>query len=169
MKRILSLIVFIIAVSPSFSQSVKAEKGIAEVGLVVRDIEESENFYTEVIGMKPTGGFELSEEWSREAGAANGKPFKVKTFKLQDDEAATVLKLAYFDKVSARPEQSGINSYSGMSYLTLHFKDFDALVKRLHKNHIKIIGWVKRDNYQLLFIKDSNGVFLELVGPSDSK
>jgi catechol 2,3-dioxygenase-like lactoylglutathione lyase family enzyme len=42
---------------------------------VVRDIDRSERFYTEIIGMEPDGSFTLDSIWSGEAGVAKNKPF----------------------------------------------------------------------------------------------
>lgn len=89
--------------------------------------------------MIPAGSFDLSSEWSKEAGAANGKPFSVKMFKMVDEDAATVLKLAYFDKVEPRPEQSGVDENAGVNYLTLNYSkaNFKQAVSRLEEANIK--------------------------------
>ncbi|HEY9117899.1 MAG TPA: hypothetical protein VIN11_08755, partial [Roseivirga sp.] len=76
------------------------ELGVLAIGLVVSDIKASEKFYTEIVGMVPAGQFSLDEQWSKEAGAANNKPFSVKMFKMKDQPSATILKLAYFDKTA---------------------------------------------------------------------
>ena len=163
---LLSLILF--TVHSLKAQKSAADLGVAAIGLVVSDITASELFYTDIVGMKATGGFSLDEEWSEDAGAAHGRPFSVKTFKMVDGPSATVLKLAYFDSVPARPEQSGVDSYAGVNYITLSYNadSFNFMVERLEKNKIPIEGWVKRESYQLLFIKDPDGVFLELIGPN---
>ena len=149
------------------TQQSPADLGVAAIGFVVSDIEKSEKFYTEIIGMIPTGGFSLDEGWSAEAGAAGGKPFAVKTFKMVDGPNATTLKLAYFDKIAKRPVQEGVHSYAGVNYLTLYYHDLDEVSERIRAAGIEILGWVKRDTYQLFFIKDPDGVFVELVGPPD--
>ena len=89
--------------------------------------------------MIPAGSFNLSSEWSKEAGAANGKPFSVKMFKMVDEDAATVLKLAYFDKVEPRPEQSGVDENAGVNYLTFNYSkaNFKQAVSRLEEANIK--------------------------------
>lgn len=146
-----------------------AELGVAAIGYVVSDIEASEKFYTEIVGMTPAGGFSLDEQWSDDAGAANGKPFSVKLFKLVDSPTATVLKLAYFDSMEPRPAQQGIDEFAGVNYLTLYYdaEGFSAAVARVQEAEIEMTGWVKRETYQLFFIKDPDGVFVEIVGPPD--
>ncbi len=152
------------------AQDRRAELGVAAIGLVVSDIESSEEFYTKIIGMYPAGEFSLDEEWSKEAGATNNRPLTVKMFKMKEEASSTILKLAYFDEVPARPDQSGIDVFAGVNYLTFHLSkdDLYETVSRIKKANIPIIGWVKRERYQLLFIKDPDGVFVELVAPPDN-
>jgi len=151
----------------SFAQETSADLGVAAIGLVVSDIEKSEKFYTDIVGMIPSGSFELSAKWSEEAGAANDRPFSVKMFKMVNRKTATILKLAYFDNTMPRPKQLGVDTNAGVNYLTFHYTDFTEVVKRLEKAKIEKLGWVKRDQYQLIFIRDPDGVFIELVGPSE--
>lgn len=143
------------------------EMGVAAFGFVVSDIEASEKFYTEIIGMVPVGGFSLDEQWSKDAGASGGKPFAVKMFKTVDQPTATVLKLAYFEKglVKKRPAQKGIHSYAGVNYLTFYFANLDEIAESAKVAGVEMTGWVRRENYQLFFLRDPDGVFVEIVGP----
>lgn len=152
----------------SYSQS-NADLGVAAIGIVVSDIEISENFYRDILGMKEVGGFSLDEPWSKEAGVANGKPFSVKLFKMKDLSSATVLKLAYFDKTEKSADKQAINLSSGVNYITLYYsaEEFQQVIERTVAADIKKMGWVKRDSYQLFFIKDPDGIFVEIVGPPD--
>ena len=169
MKTLGMCIALAFLLNPCQAQESAADLGVAAIGLVVSDIETSEKFYTQIIGMLPAGSFDLSPEWSKQAGAANGKPFSVKMFKMTDNNTATILKLAYFDRVAPRPSQSGVDANAGVNYLTFNYsrEDFEQAVNRLKEANIKILGWVKREGYQLLFVRDPDGVFIELVGPPD--
>lgn len=153
----------------SYSQS-DADLGVAAIGLVVSDIEISENFYGAILGMKQVGEFSLDEPWSQDAGVANGKPFSVKVFKMKDRSSATVLKLAYFDNTEKSVEKQAINTRSGVNYMTLHYsaEEFKQVTERIAAAAIKKWGWVKRDSYQLFFIQDPDGLFVEIVGPPDN-
>ena len=95
MKPILTLFCILTSFLSLNAQS-NAELGVGAMGLVVSDIEASEEFYTKILGLTPIGGFSLDEQWSKEAGAANNKAFSVKQFKLQDKPSGTIVKLAYF-------------------------------------------------------------------------
>lgn len=167
MKKIIWIIFLLLFKFQMDAQQSPADLGVAAIGLVVSDINKSEAFYTEIVGMVPAGEFSLNAEWSREAGAAGGKPFSVKMFKMRNAPSATVLKLAYFEHTDHRPEQNGIHSFSGVNYLTFHFGELATVKHRVEKAGIEILGWVKRENYQLFFIRDPDGVFIELVGPPD--
>lgn len=168
MKKLLLLPIAVFFSFPAISQS-NADLGVGAMGLVVSDIEASTAFYRDIIGMVEAGGFDLDEQWSKEAGAANNRPFKVKMFKMVDAPTATVVKLAYFDKTDKRQALSGIDNQSGVNYITLYYnyEGFANFIKRVEAAGIEKVGWVKRDRYQLVFIRDPDGVFVELVGPPD--
>lgn len=163
MKVILIFVLFSISYLASSQSS--AEMGVAAIGYVVSDINTSEKFYTEIIGMVPAGGFSLDQEWSKDAGVANSRPFSVKMFKMKNAPTATILKLAYFDKVDQRPLLKSLDATAGVNYLTINYEDLDPVIDRIKQNGIEILGWVKRSNYQLIFIQDPDGIFVELVGP----
>ena len=167
MKYVIQLVLIISIIPSTYAQETPADLGVAAIGYVVSDIEKSEKFYTEILGMVPAGSFSLDEAWSQEAGAANGRPFSVKMFRMVDTNTATIVKLAYFDKIPPRPAQSGIDAYVGVNYLTLHYNELETVANRIKKAGIEIVGWVKRDSYQLFFIRDPDGQFIELVGPPD--
>ena len=168
MRVLIIISCFLIVNFSSFSQS-NADLGVAAIGLVAGDIEISKKFYEDILGMKEVGGFSLDEQWSKEAGAANGKPFSVKLFKMKDLSSATVLKLAYFDKTENPLDKQGINISSGVNYITLYYttEEFQQVIERISAAGINKVGWVKRDSYQLVFIKDPDGIFVEIVGPPD--
>ena len=166
MKPILTLFCILTSFLSLNAQS-NAELGVGAMGLVVSDIEASEEFYTKILGLTPIGGFSLDEQWSKEAGAANNKAFSVKQFKLQDKPSGTIVKLAYFKDAPKTAKKSGINSSTGVNYITLYYtaEAFQKTISRIKEAQIEIVGWVKRDTYQLVFVRDPDGVFVELVAP----
>ncbi|MCA6078748.1 VOC family protein [Fulvivirga sedimenti] len=166
MKKYITIFLLMVSFY-AYAQESSADLGVTAIGIVVSDIEKSEAFYTDLLGMVPAGSFSLDEQWSKEAGAANDRPFKVKMFKMVDRNTATIFKLAYFDKVKPRPKQTGVDSNAGVNYLTLNYSDLEPVRKRLEAAGITPLGWVKRDTYQLFFVRDPDGIFIELVGPAD--
>ena len=79
--RTLPLLTILLTFSLGTAQVQKnAELGVGAMGIVVSDIEASETFYKDLLGLTPIGGFSLDERWSQDAGAANNRPFSVKQF-----------------------------------------------------------------------------------------
>ena len=159
----ITFITFILLTAVLRGYSQAADQGVGAIGLVVSDIERSEKFYTDILGFIPSGGFELSETWSKEAGMSNNRPFAVKIFKKVDHPSATMLKLAYFDKVAKKKWNSGIENLSGVNYLTFYYNDLKEVVARINKAEIPIVGHVDRDSYELVIVRDPDGVFIELI------
>ncbi|WGK65145.1 VOC family protein [Croceiramulus getboli] len=145
----------------------KAELGVGAIGLVVSDIEVSEQFYTEILMMKLVGEFSLDEQWSREAGASDGKPFSVKRFVTVDAPTATELKLAYFDETQPGQKKPNIAQSAGVNYITFSYsaEAFQKVLKNIEEAGLSIPGMIQRDAYQLFFIQDPDGIFVEIVGP----
>ena len=166
MNKILSLCLTLSLYFSLNAQS-NAELGVGAMGIVVSDIEASERFYKEILGLSPIGGFSLDEAWSKEAGAANNRPFSVKQFKLQDRPSGTIVKLAYFEKTKKQARPKGIDKRSGVNYITLYYtkEHFDKTIERIEKAGIELVGWVKRERYQLVFVQDPDGIYVELVAP----
>lgn len=151
----------------SFGQS--AELGVGAIGLVVSDIEVSEQFYTDILGFIPSGGFELTSEWSDEAGMAGGNPFAVKLFRLQEKESATVLKLAYFENTAKGKQTTGIDKESGVNYITFYYDTLTDVKDRIMQADIPLVGEVERPAYKILIIRDPDGVFVELIELKEQK
>lgn len=165
--KIILAIVLVLCVHSALAQNepTEADLGVAAIGLVVSDIEKSEQFYTDILGMKPYASFELTKQWSDEAGMSNGLPFAVRMYRLVEQNSATVLKLAYFDDgVPRKAFPSGINEVSGVNYLTFHYNNLEPVLKRIRQAGIEIIGDVER-SYKLVIIRDPDGVYIELVQP----
>ncbi len=144
-----------------FSQP--AELGVGAIGLVVNDLKKSEKFYTEIIGMKEAGGFELSEEWAQEAGMSENRPFAVKVFKMRNTNTATMLKLAYFDEVKASEDSKGIGQNAGVNYITFYLDELKGVKERIKNAGIAVIGEVEREAYKLVIVRDPDGIFVELI------
>ena len=149
-------------------QESSAELGVGAIGLVVSDLAESKHFYVDILGFSRTGGFSLGEEWSNEAGFSDGKPFSVEVFKLVDSPTATVLKLADFSTTRRAELSENISEFSGANYLTFNYQNLEDVLSRVEDEGKKIWGHIVRSNYQVVILRDSDGVFVELVAPPNS-
>ena len=155
--------------SKVFSQTSFSQDFIS-IGVVVEDIEESLTFYTEVIGMKETGGFTVNAEMGGKTGLTGGIPFDVKVLKLVDSPNATEWKLLSFKKGATHPRQKHIQDDTGMQYITIFVNDLHPFVERLKNNNITLLGETPTslgDGRHFILVQDPDGVFIELIGPME--
>ena len=82
---------------------------------------------------------------------------------MKNRASATILKLAYFEKTKKQKTKKGIDVSAGVNYLTFSYDDLTSVLTRVENAGIDIIGDVKRDNYRIIFIRDPDGVFIELI------
>ena len=64
-------------------------KAVADIGIVVQDIDKSVKFYTEVLGCKEVKGFSVPAEKTTAFGLADNQPATIRVFVLGEDEAHT--------------------------------------------------------------------------------
>ena len=152
----------VIAAPEEFSSST------ISIGVVVSDLEKSLDFYTNVIGMTPTGSFDIKEDFSKKSGLTNGLPTHVRVLRLGKGEDATQWKLMSFGDKAKPQKDDFISSRNGMRYITILVKDLTPLLKRINDRQIKLLGETPvplgRDNHFVL-IQDPDGTFIELIGP----
>jgi catechol 2,3-dioxygenase-like lactoylglutathione lyase family enzyme len=143
-------------------------RGDIQIGVVVSDLERSVSFYTEVLGMTKTGGFDVPKDVAIKTGLTSGSPLKVTVLKLQDNPQSPEWKLMSFgDSPKSKPTKY-INEGSGMRYITLFINDPVAMVERLKKHSVKLLGETPvslGDGRQFILIQDPDGNFIELIGP----
>lgn len=149
-------------------------KPTIDLGCVVSDIDASLKFYTEVIGFEETGGFAVDAEYATEVGLTNGKPLDVKVLTLGKGPGATQLKLMQVEGESAKSANDHINTTLGFSYITVFVKSTDVAIKRLEAAGIKPIengplALPANDKIALTVVRDPDGNFVELVGPTPEK
>ncbi len=138
------------------------------IGVVVEDLEKSVDFYTNIIGMKKTGGFDVDGEKSKELGLTNGISFEVTVLKLQDSPDATQWKLMSFGTKKKGKKPNFINDDIGMQYITIFVNHLEPIIERIEKNGVKILSGkpssLGNDTYFIL-VQDPDGTFIELIGP----
>ncbi len=139
-----------------------------EIGVVVSDIEKSLDFYTNVIGMRKVGEFDVNEEFGNSSGLTGGVPFHVNILKLEDSPNATQWKLMSFEKDAAHPLSKYIQDDTGIQYVTINVTSLTPFLERIKKYHIKLLGDtpVPLDaNRHFVLISDPDGTIIELIGP----
>ncbi len=145
---------------------------VVDIGIVVKDLEKSAAFYTEVLGLKEVNGFNVPAEKTTKFGLTDNQPAVVRVFVLDDTagQPNTKLKIMAFPKApGAEPDHEYIHSTLGLSYLTFFVTDMDRAVERLKKAKVKLLGETPAalggGNFLTTF-HDPDGNFIELIGPS---
>lgn len=146
---------------------------VADIGIVVSDVEKSARFYTEVIGMTEVNGFDVPAEKATSFGLTNNQPASIRVFVMETGKQGpkTKFKLMSFPKAPGKKQdQSFIHSTVGYSYLTLMVTDMKASVERLKKAKVKLLGKtpasIGPNNYLTVF-QDPDGNYIELIGPME--
>ena len=143
------------------------EKDTIQIGVVVEDFDASLAFYTEVIGMKETGGFSIDQDFGKRSGLSGGKPFEVAILKLEDSPTANQWKIVNFESAPKADHTDHIQGRSGMQYITLYVDNVDPHLARLKEADVKLLGStpVKLDDgRRFLLLRDPNGIFIEIIG-----
>ena len=148
------------------AQSEFSDKQIS-VGVVVKDIDKSLDFYLNVIGMKKVGEFEVDADFARSSGLSDGVPFHVDVLKLEDSPDANQWKLMSFAKDPSHPMPTYIQDDNGMQYITIMVSSLDPFLKRIKKHHVKLLGDtpIPLEEDHFVLIQDPDGTIIELIGP----
>ena len=142
-----------------------------DLGCVVSDIDEAVRFYTEAIGFRHVGGFEVSADFAADAGLTDAS-LDIKVLTLGEGPGATKLKLMQVSGGGAKPVNEKINSTLGFSYITVFVNSTDAAMSRLKKAGVKPLAKGPATlpanldpSMALTVVRDPDGNFVELVGP----
>lgn len=171
MNRFLSLwLIFLLSSLPSWiSAQERFTKNSIQIGVVVNDIEESVDFYVDVIGLQKVGSFDIDAAFGQVSGLTGGKPFSVQVLKLENASNATELKLMSFEGISNTKPDAHISDRVGLRYLTIFVNDMEAALARLEKHDVKTLGETPLslpDGRRFVLIRDPNGIFIELISPN---
>lgn len=143
-----------------------------DMRVVVSDIDAAVEFYTEAIGFKASGGFQVTAEFAEYSGLSDNKELDIRVLKLGDGPGATSVKLMEVEGESVKANHDHIESTLGFSYITIFVSDMDAAVQRLKKAGVQPL----KNNpatipdtdpaMSLTLVRDPDGNFVELVGPA---
>lgn len=160
------------------SDEAKSEflKPTIDLGCVVSDIDASVKFYTEAIGFKEAGSFDVSPEFAADSGLTDNKKLEVKILTLGTGDGATGLKLMQIEGKSTKAKNDYINTTLGYSYITIMVSSTDDAVARLAKAGVKPIAKgpvtlpdTLDPSLALTIVRDPDGNLIELVGPKPTK
>jgi len=144
-------------------------EGAIHIGVVTKDLDASVAFYTDVIGMKKTGGFEVDAAFGKTSGLTRGLPLRVTVLKLKDSPEASQFKLMSFEKDAQTPKSAHIEDALGMQYITLMVVDLTPVVARLERAGVPFLGETPvplgDSGNHFVLVQDPDGTFIELIGP----
>jgi len=172
-----NLLAFMVAVSiigfTAFKTSIPMAEdefshGIVQIGVVVSDFDRAYDFYTNVLGMTQTGGFDIDEDFAKRSGLTGGKPFSVAVLQLKDSEKATQWKLMSFAKEGSGDKSKYIQDDTGIQYVTLYVTSLAPFIERFKKHDVKFLGETPTaldGDRHFALVQDPDGTFIELIGP----
>ncbi len=142
------------------------------IGVVVSDLERSLAFYTDVIGLKKVGGFDVDEDFAKRSGLTGGPPIKVVTLKLEDKPEATEWKVISFGKKAPDPLPKYIQDIVGMRFITINVTNLKPFLKRIKKHGVKLLGETpiplgSSGEKHFVLVSDPDGILIELIGPME--
>jgi len=138
-----------------------------QVGIVVKNLDESLAFYKNVIGMVDSRQFDIDAEFGNNSGLSDSIPFRVSALKLEDNPTAPEWKLVAFDTIHLKGFPKRIQDDVGVQYTTLLVKSVAPFLKRFKAHNVKTLGAtpMKLPNGKtFVLIQDPNGIFIEIIG-----
>lgn len=168
MKQFILTCFLISFVMAAFAQS-QFRNPTFSVGVVVEDLQESIDFYTNVIGMKKTGEFSVPQEKCKELGLTDSYQLDVTIMKLEDSEQSNEWKLMSLGTKAKHPKQNFMSDDTGMQYITVFVKHVLPVMERAKKQGVKILSGKPStldDGQKFLLIQDPDGIFIEIIGPA---
>jgi catechol 2,3-dioxygenase-like lactoylglutathione lyase family enzyme len=139
-----------------------------DLGLVVSDVEKAAKFYTEALGFKDAGSFDVAAQMAADTGLTDNHAFKVRVFALGDEPTATKLKIMQIPGANSKKvDTQYIGSSLGFRYLTVSVADLAKTMEQLKQNGIAPVKEPYRlgGNNYLILVKDPDGNIIELIGP----
>ena len=168
MKKTIVSLIFVVAVFISTAQTSEFSSATISVGNVVQDLEQSVDFYTNVIGMTQTRKFSVDKAKATELGLSDKYRLDVVVLKLEDTPNATEWKIMSLGKTPGHKNPKWIHSDTGMQYITIFVNHLNPLIERIKKHNVEILSGEPSklgDNKFFILIQDPDGTFIELIGP----
>ena len=117
------------------------------VGIRVKDLEESINFYTGPLGMKMKGRSKIAQT-------------RGETVALETDDGGFILELNYYGKDS--PYYSDYMTGEALDHLAFSTEDLNEALKVARTNGYRVISEHKSNGNSWAYVEDPNGIWIEL-------
>ena len=135
--------------APNQRSMIEMKTKFTYTGIRVKDLKQSVDFYTRVLGMK-------------EDGRSKIEPSKGEVVSLSTHEGGPVLELNYYEKDS--PYNTEYVAGEGMDHLAFQVEDLDKALAEASKAGYPVALEMKTATSRWAYIKDPNGIFIELFG-----
>lgn len=117
------------------------------VGIRVKDLEKSVDFYTKLLGMNVKGKSRIAQT-------------KGETVVLEGEDAPFVLELNYYEKDSPYYTEYAVGE--GLDHLAFSVEDLDKALKEARTGGYRIISEIKSNGSRWAYVEDPNGIWIEL-------
>jgi len=117
------------------------------VGIRVKDLERSIEFYTKLLGMKVKGRGRIEQT-------------KGETVGLESEEGGFVLELNYYEKDSPYCTEYVVGE--GLDHLAFKVDDLDKALEEAKSSGHHLVLEMKVDGSRWAYIEDPNGIWIEL-------
>ncbi len=143
---------------------------ILHVGITVSDIEQSERFYRDILGLVPRGGMVMEGPETDRLFAREGTVVDVRYFVGSDALQTPPVELLGFRSPTVK-KQKGDLFASGISELCFRVKDIDAEYERLKALGVDFLSAPELFDYthlgmgksRAVYFRDPDGTVLELI------
>lgn len=173
-------IIFILTVTikTGSGQEKLFESNAIKIGIIASNLQETLDFYINVIGMSKVREFDIDSITGYKFGLTNGIPFHVVGLKTENTAQATELKIVSFGTNSNHIKPKYLQGV-GMQFMTISVNSISQFVKRLKDYNIKLLGETPTpiklknlvpvpspsgDGSLLVLVQDPNGIFIEIIG-----
>jgi len=119
----------------------------AYVGIRVKDLQRSIDFYTELLGMKVVDRGKIEQT-------------KGETVALESEKGGFILELNYYERDS--PYNTEYTAGEGLDHLAFKVDDLNKALKEAQSAGYQTILDVKADGSRCAYIEDPNGIWIEL-------
>ena len=117
------------------------------VGIRVKDLQRSVDFYTRLLGMKAKGRGKIEQT-------------KGETVGLESEEGGFVLELNYYERDS--PYHAKYTVGEGLDHLAFNVDDLSKALEEARSSGHRTLLEMKADGSRWAYIEDPNGIWIEL-------
>lgn len=152
----------------AFAAEEEFSSPVIQIGMICSDLDETVEFYTEIVGLTEQEGFSVDAEFGNASGLTDSLPINVRVLKIRAGDDATQLKLMSFGPRAKKQENQFLHTNTGIQYITLRVTELNPIIERIKKNEIEMLGETPiplGEKNHFVLIKDPDGTFVELIGP----